>query len=335
MPSVTVLTLVYNGMPFLKESVYSILKQDYKDYIYLIIDDCSQDGSYAFLKSLKDKRIKLIRNEVNLGVSKSFNKALGFTYTPYIIRQDQDDVSLPTRIRDQIEFLESNKSIPVICSYEYVINENNKILTRATTNIKNYGYSLSSILLGLCPIWHPSLAFTTKAMKSIGGFNESHRIAEDFDVTARLILNRLNVGICPIFHLNVRRHSQQQSQQYSQEQNAACSLMQFESINHFIHDSTESSLLNMFFSKRLSIRFFTKMDGLPHLLTLFEKLLERAKNTLKLDDNEFHTFKNTFYKRLGYGIKYPRLYSFLPYPSNILVFLILSPQYVISRIVRI
>ena len=80
--NVTVLTLVYNGMPYLPEAVNSVLFQDIPNFNYLIIDDFSNDGSYEYLKSIDDNRITLIRNEVNIGVSQSFNKALEIISTP-------------------------------------------------------------------------------------------------------------------------------------------------------------------------------------------------------------------------------------------------------------
>ena len=105
-PQVTILTLVYNGMPFLKESIESILNQSYKNFEFLIIDDCSTDENVVkLIESYSDKRIRFIKNEINLGVSLTFNKALSITNTPYIIRADQDDISLPNRVNDQLKYL--------------------------------------------------------------------------------------------------------------------------------------------------------------------------------------------------------------------------------------
>ena len=63
-PIVTVLTPVYNGLPFLIDSIESILRQSYKEFDYLIIDDASPDKKVVdCIKSFQDSRIKFVRNE--------------------------------------------------------------------------------------------------------------------------------------------------------------------------------------------------------------------------------------------------------------------------------
>jgi len=61
-PSISVIMAVYNGMPYLKDAVKSILNQSYKNFEFIIVNDASTDGTFKYLKNLKDKRIKLIDN---------------------------------------------------------------------------------------------------------------------------------------------------------------------------------------------------------------------------------------------------------------------------------
>ena len=58
MKKVTVFTTVYNGIQFLKEAIESTLNQTYKDFEYLIIDDCSTDDSVQLIESFNDSRIR-------------------------------------------------------------------------------------------------------------------------------------------------------------------------------------------------------------------------------------------------------------------------------------
>ena len=72
---VSVLISIYNGEPYIKKSLKSILEQSYKNIEVLIIDDGSTDQTSKICKSYQDNdsRIKLFRNETNIGLTKSLN----------------------------------------------------------------------------------------------------------------------------------------------------------------------------------------------------------------------------------------------------------------------
>jgi glycosyltransferase involved in cell wall biosynthesis len=104
---------VYNGSKHLSDAVDSILTQTYTNFEFLIIDDASTDNSFEILKSYKDDRIRLIKNEKNIGLSASLNKGLNLALGKYIARMDQDDISLPNRLEKQIEYFKEHNDICV------------------------------------------------------------------------------------------------------------------------------------------------------------------------------------------------------------------------------
>ena len=76
-PSISVVMPTYNTpLAFLKEAINSILKQTFRDFEFIILDDCSTDDSVAYLHSLTDERIRIIRNVENLGITKTLNVGL-------------------------------------------------------------------------------------------------------------------------------------------------------------------------------------------------------------------------------------------------------------------
>lgn len=104
-PKVTVLMAEYNTKEEeLREAIESILNQTYERFELLIIDDCSNEKSSKIIKSYKDDRIKMFRNQENLGLAKSLNEGIKLASTDYIIRMDTDDIALKNRIEKQVDF---------------------------------------------------------------------------------------------------------------------------------------------------------------------------------------------------------------------------------------
>src|SRR5438105_464155 len=109
-PQVSIVMSVYNGQPFLEETVKSILSQTFTDYEFVIIDDSSVDDTWEVLTRYADhdQRLVLRRNERNMGVVLSLNRGLDLAKGKFIVRQDADDISLPQRIEKQVNYLEAH-----------------------------------------------------------------------------------------------------------------------------------------------------------------------------------------------------------------------------------
>ena len=73
---VSVLIPVYNGAPFLKEALDSILNQTFTDFELILLNDASPDNSEEIIKQYNDDRIRYYRNKKNLGISASRNKLM-------------------------------------------------------------------------------------------------------------------------------------------------------------------------------------------------------------------------------------------------------------------
>ena len=87
--------------------------------------------------------------------------------------------------------------------------------------------------------------------------NENYKYAEDYDVTARLVLARMNATICQSFHLNVRRHNQQQSQQYLSIQIEMSRKVQFNTLSYFLKDDNDiAQLLLSFYRREIPLSYF-------------------------------------------------------------------------------
>lgn len=119
MPRVSVLTPIYNtDHQHLKECIESILNQTYKDFEFLILNDSPDNKEIEkIVKSYKDKRIIYVKNEKNIGISASRNKLLKLSKGEYIAIFDHDDVSLPTRLEEQVKYLDEHPDIGLVSSF--------------------------------------------------------------------------------------------------------------------------------------------------------------------------------------------------------------------------
>jgi len=113
-PAVTVLMGVYNGELFVRDAIDSILAQSYRDFELLVVDDGSTDTTPAILASYDDSRLRVLRNEENIGLTRSLNRGLRAARGGLIARQDADDLSLPNRLARQVTFLESHPDVVLL-----------------------------------------------------------------------------------------------------------------------------------------------------------------------------------------------------------------------------
>ena len=115
-PKVSIVMPVYNGEQYLEQTIGFLLLSNYKDFEFIIIDDGSTDGSYKKLKEIasSDNRIKLFKNEKNMGIVETRNKGMQLAKGEYIAPMDQDDWSLPDRIGTSVKYLDEHPDTDVV-----------------------------------------------------------------------------------------------------------------------------------------------------------------------------------------------------------------------------
>ena len=124
-PKISVLMPVYNCEKFLNRSIDSILNQTFDNFEYIIINDGSTDNSLNIIKSYKDKRIKIINNSKNIGISRSLNKGINYATGEYLARHDADDISDLDRLKLQLEYLDKNDVDLVDTSIAFIDKDDN------------------------------------------------------------------------------------------------------------------------------------------------------------------------------------------------------------------
>lgn len=185
-PMITVLMSVYNGGEFLFESIESVLGQTFQNFEFLIIDDGSTDKSAEIINKYanNDSRIVFIKKD-NTGLTDSLNVGLRHARGKWTARLDADDIALPDRLQNQLNFVEVNNNIFLLGAGCIEIDE-------AGTNLKEHSYpSEHNILMKhlrtinkFFP--HSSAFFNRQMVLDSGGYNERFSRSQDCDLWLRI-----------------------------------------------------------------------------------------------------------------------------------------------------
>lgn len=184
-PLVSVIMPAYNAAEYAEQAVESILNQTYKRFEFIIIDDASTDSTLNILKDIraKDKRIILIQNKKNLGVTRSLNKGLELAKGEYIIRMDADDWSYPDRFELQVKLMQDYPN--VVVSGSYIEVSDSKLRTKY---IRKYNIDDSSIrkhLFRYSPFAHPATIWKAEVLKK-ERYNEVINVSQDYELYFRV-----------------------------------------------------------------------------------------------------------------------------------------------------
>ena len=166
-PFVSVIMGVYNDQRFLKEAIDSILCQTYKNFEFIICNDCSTDQSSKILEEYKkkDSRITIINNKRNMGLAASLNRCIDVSKGEYIARMDSDDRALSDRFSIQVEYLNTHPDTSVIGGNIYYIdNSSNRYSKTELPHMKSI--SLKEAVKQTSLI-HPSVMIRKEALLSV------------------------------------------------------------------------------------------------------------------------------------------------------------------------
>lgn len=183
-PEVTIIVPIYNGSPYLLETLNSLLSQTFKNFELLAIDDGSNDASGDLVRTLRDERVRLIQKD-NSGLCEALNLGIAEAKAPYIARSDQDDISIPERLERQLQVIEDNPEAVAIFAHSTKFGQkqywsNNDKLVMAKGQLKKYDPEKDG-----CVLCSTMLA-RTAVLRSIGGFRQPYYPADDLDCECRL-----------------------------------------------------------------------------------------------------------------------------------------------------
>ena len=177
---------VHNDRPYLAEAVQSALAQALEDFELLVIDDGSTDGSAAYLASIRDARLRVIRNGANLGLTKSLNIGLDHAAGSLVARMDGDDVASPHRLRRQVEYLERNPTVGIVGTSRTLVDDAGGFVAHAPAATDDLAIRWKCLLGN--PLAHPTVMIRSDLLRRHAlRYDEAFTTAQDYELWSRLL----------------------------------------------------------------------------------------------------------------------------------------------------
>lgn len=180
MPAISVIMGIYNCAETLSDAIESILSQTFSDWELIMCDDGSSDNTYSvaeeyFLKY--PEKIKLLKNEKNLGLNATLNRCLAVAEGEFIARMDGDDTCVSDRFEKELEALTADENLAVVGSAMSLFDENG-----TWGNMMSPEYPTARDFLSGSPFCHASCIMRRAALEKVGGYGDEKKLlrVEDY-----------------------------------------------------------------------------------------------------------------------------------------------------------
>ena len=164
LPSVEILIPVYNRRNLILKCVNSALNQTYSNVSVIVSDNHSSDGTWEKLSKIKDNKLKIFKNDNNIGLFENFNKLISYSRKDFSIFLCSDDWLDPYFIEKNLKFFFDHKDLVMVSSASIAFNEKSKkklianylICKKYNFDEVLYDWFLTSFKSGINPFTYPS-----------------------------------------------------------------------------------------------------------------------------------------------------------------------------------
>lgn len=186
-PRVSVFIPAFNAGPYIADAIDSVLAQTWSDFELLIIDDGSTDDTRMVLERYAgDGRIHIEYNEVNRGTPWTRNRGLAMVRGEFLALLDADDVCLPDRLRDQVDFLDRNPDIAVVGTRVAKSDDEGRALPIDRRRRQWFQPDDIAVeMLFSCPVLQPTMMARTSVLKAYG-YDGAFAVAQDYEQFVRM-----------------------------------------------------------------------------------------------------------------------------------------------------
>jgi glycosyltransferase involved in cell wall biosynthesis len=209
MTELAVIMSIYlnDRLPFVRESIESILSQSYSDFhFYLTFDGPVKAEVEQYVLSLRDPRLRFYRIDKNGGLASALNYLLEIVLKnsdyKMIGRMDADDVSFPNRFEKQLTFLKANPEISCVGCWYHEIDERGKLLKDRRLPLTHE--ELRKLYIKRSPFAHPAVMYRRRLIEEAGFYPTNTILMEDNVLWGNSLKQGLKFANIPEFLLNFR-----------------------------------------------------------------------------------------------------------------------------------
>lgn len=186
-PLVSICIPAYNSARFIERTIRSALEQTYSNIEVVVVDDCSKDDTVSVVEAINDSRIKLYRNEQNLGMTGNWNKCIRMSGGEYVKLIPADDVIYPDAVSKSMNILMDNDDVSLVIVGTDLVDNDDKVIG-AYAHWKKSGIFPGKRIAKKSVMWNnffgnPVCALFRKSdFEKTGGFDPDIPYILDFDL---------------------------------------------------------------------------------------------------------------------------------------------------------
>ena len=207
MPLVTVIIACYNHEAYIEQSIASVLAQTYSNIELLVIDDGSTDGSVAVIERLLASHNFNFVAQANQGLSKTLNEAIARAQGSLMAPFGSDDVMLPDRLRQQVEYLLDKPNVGICAGDIQLIDASGHIVAASSGKRTVFRrLDFADVILDRVPFPPAaSMLLRKDALQQAGGFDPTIRL-EDLQIWLKITHAGYSIDCLPQVVAQYRIH---------------------------------------------------------------------------------------------------------------------------------
>jgi len=211
-PDISVIMPVYNAEKYLDKAIASILAQTYRNFEFIIVNDCSKDKSAAIIAAYDDPRIIYKSHDINKGVVQAMNTGITSCRAPLICIMHADDIALPERLEKQKAWMDRHPDTALLAGKTITINENEEpapswAVDERTTSRQ----AIRRMMKWENCITHSTVMIRTEILKKYG-YDSSQQLkeyaVEDYPLWLNILADGLHIDKLPEPVIRYRVHQQ-------------------------------------------------------------------------------------------------------------------------------